>query len=910
LLPAAIGVCGCLAAVSQVRAQDAAPAAQGPAAPAAPQSADTLQEVVVTGVRGSIERSLQLKKEAIGVEDSISAEDIGKFPDLNVAESLQRVPGVALVRSETGEGTEINVRGLGPDFTRVELDGMSGLSGITGGGPVPAEVTRGFDFQSIASELFQNATVEKSPTAATVEGGLAGTVKLETPRPLNYANTKFIATAEGNRGNIARQSDPRYFALASKNWDNRFGLLAAFAYSKYDMRSDDLSFGSWGPFSQVANASALAGSPADLLNAQTPRTIAYYGYTREVKDLGGVVTAQFRPSDRLEMTLDTIYTHGYGWHRDDRPDAPVEGGGFDGSQSGNDAPTSYTLADGAVTSATFPAIQDRIGTSYRPDSDRLIQVALHTDWRPDDDWSIRPFLGYADRKSSQDLRLYSFALNDASLTYNVDGDLAAFTSPQTDFHSNPQAFGFNVFYFNLLQNDDKETDARLDFQRFFNDQPLTSVQFGARYSRQRLDSETNYSFVLNSSPLVTSLADSSLDTVGFVEPFHVDGQPATAPNEILAVNPALAASVFYPGVTNIYSTSNAGFAFDPFDAALGSGSVIETTLAGYVMANLHVERLRMNFGLRVVNTGETSEGYQGSDFDPSTLTPVSVSNHYTNFLPAANLRYDLTDDLLLRATYSRTVTRPDLSYLNPSVTIESGPRTGSRGNPDLQPYQADQSDLGLEWYFRKQGLIAATAFVKQIDSLITLTTTQVNTTYLNQITHEPVTGPIAFTEPTNGNSARVVGLESTIQSSFFFLPGRLRDFGGILNYTYADSSSAFTDQSGARTTSLPGLSKNSYNAVLYFDNGPLNSRLAYAWRDDYLPTTAGQFGASVFTKAYGQLDYSINYSPTHYLQFSFQVLNLTNAQLKQFTDVPGVGDLPTNVIQLERRFILGARVTF
>jgi TonB-dependent receptor len=676
------------------------------------------------------------------------------------------------------------------------------------------------------------------------------------------------------------------------------------------MRSDDLSFGSWGPFSQVANASALATSPASLLSAQTPRTIAYYDYTREVKDLGGVLTAQFRPSDRLELTLDTIYTHGYGWHRDDRPDAPVEGGGYNGSQSGNDAPSSYTVSNGVVTSATFPGIQDRIGTSYRPDNDRLFQTSLHADWRPTDDWSIRPFLGYANRKSSQDLRLYSFALNDASLTYHVDGDLAAFTSPQTDFHSNPQAFGLNVFYFNLLQNVDKETDARLDFQRFFNDQPLTTVQFGARYSRQRLDSETNYSFILNNSPLVTGLADSSLDRVGFVEPFHVDGQPATAPGEILAVNPALAASVFYPGVTNIYSPSNAGFAFDPFDAALGSGSVVETTIAGYIMGDLHVERLRMNFGLRVVNTEETANGYQGSDYDVSTLTPISATNHYTNFLPAANLRYDLADNLLLRATYSRTVTRPDLSYLNPAVTIQSGPRTGNRGNPGLQPYQADQSDLGLEWYFHKQGLIAATAFVKQIDSLITLTTTQVNTTYLNQITHQPVTGPIAFTEPTNGSSARVVGLESTIQSSFFFLPGWLQDFGGILNYTYADSSSAFADQSGARSTSLPGLSRNSYNAVVYFDNGPLNSRLAYAWRDDYLPTTAGQFGASVFTKAYGQLDYSINYSPTHYLQFSFQVLNLTNGQLKQFTRVPGVGDLPTNVIQLERRFILGARLTF
>jgi len=253
------------------------------------------------------------------------------------------------------------------------------------------------------------------------------------------------------------------------------------------------------------------------------------------------------------------------------------------------------------------------------------------------------------------------------------------------------------------------------------------------------------------------------------------------------------------------------------------------------------------------------------------------------------------------------MTRPELNYLNPAVTIQSGPRTGSQGNPKLLPYTADQADLGLEWYFSPEALIGATAFVKRIDSLITLTTTQVQTTYPDQITRQPVQGLIAFTQPTNGNTAQVTGLEATVQGPFSFLPGWGKKFGGILNYTYADSNSAFVDQTGSRSTSLPGLSKNSLNGVLYFDNGRFDSRLSYTWRSEYLPTTAGQFGASVFFKAYGQLDFSLNFKVIDNLQLTLQATNLTDGQIKQVTRLPGIPDLPTTIDQLERRVLVGVR---
>jgi TonB-dependent receptor len=889
----ALSLCGCLLQASLATAEEPKPA-QG-------HDADVLQEIVVTGVRGSIERSLAMKKNATGVVDGISAEDIGKFPDLNLSESLQRIPGVVLVRSEVGEGTSINVRGLGPDFTRVELNGMSGTTGISGGGPTPATISRGFTFQSIASELFENAQVAKSPSADMVEGGLAGVVSLETPKPLNFNGLKLSATAEGSRGSIGKQTSPRYFALASRNWNDRIGVLAAFAYSKLDFNTDQVSFGSWGPFSQVANANALATAPAALLNAATPRTTAYYSYTAQRKNLGGLFTAQFKPSDELLLTLDTLYTHGYGWHQDDRPDNPVEGG--------SSAPTNYTISNGAIVAGTFSGIQNRIGTSFRPEVDRLFQATFKADWRPNNNWHIAPFLGYSSRQSETELRLFSFAIDNSSFTYQTAGNFADFGSTRTDYSSHPENYGFNIFYFNKIHYLDKESNAKLDFERYFDDTGLRSINFGVRYAKQELDGSTNTALVLRGSSLLTGI-NSTLAPVALVRDFHVSGAPTGVPGQILAVDANKVGPAFYPGVGDVYTTSSSGFAFDPFDDVLGSGEVRESTLAGYLKANLEFKRTRMDVGVRIVATEETSDGFQGANFDVATLTPVSISNHYTNFLPAANLRYELADNLVLRTTYSRSVTRPPLSYLNPAVTIQSGPRTGSRGNPKLQPFAADQADLGVEWYFREQGLIGLTAFVKEIDSLITLTTTQEMTTFPDQLTRQPVQGIIAFTQPTNGSKARVTGLEATVQTPFYFLPGWAEKFGGILNYTYADSSSAFTDQNGARSTALPGLSKSSLNAVLYYDNGRLDSRLAYAWRDEYLPTTAGQFGASRFFKSFGQLDFSINYRVLDNFQLILQALNVLDQQRNEITRIPGLpADLPTNVLQLERRVLFGARFT-
>jgi iron complex outermembrane receptor protein len=869
---------------SVASAQESAARAPAQASGGSAQRSEVvLQEIVVTGVRGSITRALQIKEESVGVVDVITAEDIGKFSDNNLSEALQRVPGVTIDRSELGEGAQINLRGLGPAFSRTEINGGSAFNG--------------FDFGVLASELFSRITIEKSPTAASTEGGLAGAVYQETPKPFDFEGFAATATAGAS---IGQEGDtvPRGFALISHNWDDRFGVLASFAYSETDFRTNQVSFGSWGPFRQVASDAALATAPQELLDAATPRTTGYYSYILQRDNIGGTVAFQARPSDAFELTADFVYAKSDSDRWDDRPDAPLE--------VAVDAPTQYTIRNGAVVSGTFPNVQNRIGTSYRPAEDEVYQFTLRGNWSPNERWTVSPGLTYARHDVSNELELFSFAINGTDLSYSVNGDYADFTTNRTDFSSNPEDYGLNVFFYDRNRIEEEEVLAKIDFERRVDLPGVRAVKFGARFTDRTSDAHGAYSVLVQGADALLPNAPTSLAQVATWRNFDVDGAPAGVPSSILAANVPRVKELFY-GNADPYTAP--GFIRDPNDTALRTFSIDEQTLAGYLMGEFEFGAVKMNAGVRVVRTESSSSGSQLIDGE---VSPRSGSNSYTNFLPALNVRYSLRDDLLLRATYSRTVNRPALFDLRPSTIIDSGPRTGSRGNPDLLPYTADQADLGIEYYFHRGALLNVTGFIKEIDSLITQTTVQEMATFPDQLTREPIQGLIAFTQPANGNSARVLGLEMGVQTPFYFLPGAWSNFGAIVNYTYADSEASITDATGSRTTALPGLSKNSVNAVLYYDNGRFDARLAYAWRDRYLRDDAvgRQFGAERFIESYGQLDLAINVRIVDHLLINVQALNLLDEQRFEVTRIPGIPDLPTNVLELERRWLVGARFTF
>ena len=849
------------------------------------------QDVVVTGLRAGIERSLSDKRKSIAVVEVISAEDIGKFPDNNLAESLQRVPGITIDRSVNGEGQTINLRGLGPQFTRSEINGGTALNG--------------FDFSVLAPELFSRITVEKSFTASTVEGGLAGTIKQETPKPFDIQGFRATATGGVTIGQKGK-AVPRLFGLVSQNWDDRYGITAAVAYSKTDFRTNEVDFGPWAPFRLLVPEAQQAGIPTDLLNAATPRTTAFYSYQQKRENIGVTVAGQARPTDNLELTADFLYARRKGVQIDNRPDAPIEGTSFfaDGTSApGNQAPTDYVIEDGAVVSGTFRNIQNRVGYSYQPQSNEVYQGGLRAKWEATDHLTITPGFSYAHQRSSQELNLYSFAAYGADVTYRVDGDIPKFSSSVTDFSSNPDPFGYNVFIFNRAVNTIDEYVGRVDATREFDDVPgLASVQAGARYTHRTSRQNARNVGLYRGAEL---LGDNPLGLAAFADTLKFSVRGANTPDRILSVDRDKLIDTIYPGLDPFSSDQ---FATDPQGDQLNSFEVKEQTYAGYVQANFELGSLSVNTGLRVVVTDTDSQGF---GLIGAELTPSSVQASYTNFLPAINARWEVAPNMLIRGTYSRAMTRPTLDQLSPATTINSGPRTGNRGNPNLRPYLADQEDLGFEWYFHPGALLTINGFAKQINSLISQGIVTELASFPDQETGLPTTGNVTFTQPVNGGSANVKGVEVGLQSPFFFLPGALSYFGAILNFTYADSEAPTRAADGTnRTTALPGLSKTSANAVLYYDHAGIDMRLAYAWRSEYLRDDAvgRQFGAERYVRDYGQLDLSVNAFVTRNIQLGLNVNNLLDTHRKEYILIGSGAELPASYLEQERRFVLTARV--
>lgn len=858
------------------------------AAPALAQDADEDSDddvIFVKGIRASIGQSLDTKRNSVNVVDAITAEDIGKFPDNNLSEALQRVPGVTIGRSETGEGKEINVRGLGPEFSRTEINGGNGINA--------------FDFTVLPAELFEQVVVEKTPTAKTVEGALAAVVRAETPKPFNHQGTRAAVSASaviGESGHVT----PRVFGLISRNWDDRVGVSLSGFYSNPRFESSQISYGSWVPFRNTATAAGLATLPTELLDAATPRTPAYYKYTEDRENYAGAGAFQFRPSDQLEVTIDAIYAKAEGKRADDRPDI----------WTASLPPTDFTITDGVVTSASYtdPGVQARVGTTFQDIDQEIFQGNVRINWMPTENWTISPSFSIVRREISRNFDLYSFAINDADFSYTVDGEIPNFSSSFTDFSSNPEDFGYNIFLFGKLREEVDEEVFRLDSTRSFDDGPISAFNVGFRYSdRDRIATDAERTFLSGSTQTVLGQADPSLAAVFLLRDFHVSGAPSNVPSQILGMDINALRALYHPNTDGF----DEGTDWDVFDRGETTNYVVkEKTLTGYASVDIDFNAFRMNAGLRVVRTKSIADGNQVVG---DVVTPRRVENSYWDYLPSINATYEVIEDGLIRASYSRTVNRPNLSDLRPAQVINSGSFTGSRGNPALQPFRADQVDLGFEYYFHEGALFQVTGFVKEIGTLITQENVNELATFPDQLTGEPTTGIISFTQPVNGDEATVKGIETGFTTPFYFLDGFAQDFGVIFNYTYAQSeATSRADDGSTRSTPLPGLSKHSVNAALYYDHGGIDARLAYTWRSEYLrdDNIGRQFGAERFIDGFGQLDFSLSVPVTDWAEVSFEALNILDAQTTEFSLLPNGQKPPSNFTEKERIFLITGRATF
>ena len=856
----------------------APPPAPARVAPTPGQGGGTeVDAVVVASYRASLLGALALQRQSSTATSVILADDIAAFPDLNLAESLQRIPGVAITR-DAGEGRQITLRGLGPDFTRTQLNGMEVLANTASGMDNRGSVsrTRAFDFSMFASELFDKVTVQKSYSADQDEGGIAGTVQLETAKPFDFPGFKGVLSAKGqDNSNTSGQVTPHVVGLVSDRWGD-FGALLSVAYS--ENASNEYGYRNWG-WTQVHYdpANVGPGVPADVaakLEATGPGEV--YApqaetwstwYTRR-RRIGTTLALQYDPAPELRMGLDLLYGR-LANDRDNYALAAAGTNGLTGDVAGTQALSGAVLRGNTLIAASYSGGVDlRSEYNQMNDTTDFYQAVWKADWRPAGRLSARAMVGY----SQSNYRLpvfdkvfleapnHAFAFDDRSVTP-------------------ANAYGFDITnpaLFSLMRLDAQENainsayaNAKLDLAYALGDG--ATVRFGAEYKDFANSGWQRDDKVFHNVP-----ADTPIPA----------GDKLVVPD--LTIAPYVVGDVggtyAYVGQTRVLT---AAYTMPGTDYR-----VEERTAAAYVQYDLDADlwgrRVRLDAGLRWYATGLVSSGELNNGV---SATPISVSHPYQGVLPALNLAVDVAHDVVVRFSANRNISRPALSDLAAAGTLTTAPFGGTVtvGNPNLTPFIATSVDASLEYYLGRVGYVSAGLFYKDMASFITTQTTVVP----YAATGLPVsfllpgqTGqiPYNYARPINGPGADIKGVEIALRRDFDFLPGPLRYLGLVANVTYADGASPVLYGTTPVPLPLQNLSRWSANATLYYDAPGWGVRVSEAYRDRYLDGAGGNGNIGEFVAPSSNVDAQAHYNLAPGLRLVAEGINLTDQPIIQYTD--------------------------
>jgi TonB-dependent receptor len=900
----------------------AAPDAQeggdaGTTADEAPRDETLLEAIDVVSFRASLEKSIELKRMEVGQTDVIVAEDIGKFPDLNLAESLQRIPGVAITRV-AGEGRNISVRGLGPQFTRVRINGMEALA-TTGGSDAAGgnNRSRGFDFNVFASDLFNRVTVRKTASAEVEEGSLGATIDLATPRPFDYGELVLVGGAQAGYNQLADEVNPRGSVMFSNTWaDGRVGALFSLAVTERQLTEEGASTVRWD--NGTSSGGFAATSPfaqARLPTTFHPRIPRYGVLTHDQDRLGATGSLQFQPIDDLIVSLDGLFADFDATRQEDFLQALAF------SRTGTGKPQ-VVVRDGQVDSrgnlvyGLFDDVDMRSESRFDEMQTRFEQLNLNADWQVTDRLRLIGQLGH------------SRSAFDNPIQTTITLDRVNSDNYSWDFRGNDRLpafdYGFNVsdpanwsFVNGLSEirlrpntSDNLYVSRTLDAVFDFSE----SIVLKAGVNGRRYKFSTT-EFRRASELAVPALsAGTTLGSLTRVADFGgILSAAGSTPRAWLIPNVGAFADLF-----GIYSGQGI-FAVSPSAAgALGNNrSIVEDTLGGYLQADWTSEwfgfPVRGNAGLRYVETDQRSTGIAVVN---GRAVESTVARSYDDLLPSFNLAVDLRDDLVLRLAAAKVIARPALGNLTPGVTVSvsGGNRVVTGGDPGLDPNEANTLDLGLEWYLGDESLLAAALFYKDIDTFVQTTreTRPYSTSGLPDSllagTGATPSDDFQFNIPVNTPGGPLKGVELIWQQGLSFLPAPFDDMGIILNYTYVDSKIQYRTATGLNSlrTDLTGLSKNAYNATLYYETDRFSARIAGAWRDDYLTTVPGRNNNDVEgTNGTFNLDFMTTWKYSDSLEFFIEGVNLTDEWDDQWVD--SVGDRLSTYTRTGREYYVGFR---
>lgn len=902
-----------LALQAQAFAALAQDAEEVPAEQTVSQDAGTLGTITVTGYRASLEKALDIKRAESGVVDAIVAEDIADFPDLNLAESLQRIPGVSITR-EGGEGRNISVRGLGPQFTRVRINGIEALA--TGGGTDTSGGVnrgRGFDFNTFASELFSQLVVRKTSAAEVEEGSLGATVDLRTARPFDYEGFTMAVGGQLGYNDLVKGTDPRGTFLISNTFaDNTFGALLSIAYTDRKVVEEGSDSVRWA--NGTSNGGFSPDSPfAPALAATTyhPRIPRYNVYTHEQERIGVTGALQFRPSSRTEVALDMLYARFDANRTQDNMNA------VSFSRSGTGKPQTIVL-DGEVDSrgnlvyGVFDNVDIRTEGRYDEQTTEFKQ------------WGLSLRHDFTDRLRFDALVGSSRSVYDNPIQTTIIADKFDVDGYSWDYRGNSR---LPVFSYGDLDPLDPSgwtlAEIRLRPQYAKNEYDTAQIDLswiassyftlkgGAHYKDYTY---TGREWRRSSEAVVP--ADGSAALEGLMRQFGLYGISAGGVNRWVVPDVAAFARAF-----DIYSNTGIYAVSNTLSGVAANNRVVNEESTGFYLQgdfNFDIGNVpvRGNVGVRRVSTELTSDGSSFVDGQP---VPTRVTHKYSDTLPSFNLAAEITPDFVIRLAGAEVMSRPNLGFLNPgaTVTVSGGARTVNTGNPRLDPFRAKTLDLNFEWYFSNEALVSLGIFYKDIDSYIQTSreTRPYNTSGLPDSllvgTGASPTDEFTFQQPLNTPGGDLTGYEISYQQPFTFLPGFWRDFGVQLNYTYVDSEIQYLTSAGVPSAKGPmvGLSKNAWNATLYYDNQRFSARVSAAHRDEYLNQIPGREGSDVEgTKATTTVDASLSYRINDNLTISLEGLNLTDEWSDLWID--SAGDRPIAYTHTGRQYMVGFRYRF
>ena len=904
-----------------------------------------IEEVVVTGIRQALEESLNTKRQAAGFVDAVSAEDIGKLPDQNVAEALQRVPGVAIQRNR-GEGDFVSIRGLGPEFVRATLNGRTLVSGteansFTRNGNEETSNGRETNFDLLPSELISVLEVVKSPAAQHVEGGMGGVVNVKTRRPLDIGPRNAFSVS-GVYRDLNDKFDPNVSGLYSwTNSERQTGFLLSFAYSDRSVREDNADSWGYAPLNWwIASVDSDADGVADYdggdlftASASNPES---YDEQRERTTVSGVLQHSF--ANDSELTVDFLYSlreidnlgsigfaSAYGW----TGVWPSLVGGA--GEAVTNADGSVQMPDFQATDSTATGYSVRTGILAGSDQqdleDELISFGLRYDiqvanWRHEIDaiysraegslsfqrsvWGSKERVPFA-------VSIDGGLINYAPLPGGPDlGDLSNWTTSNSDAIER--------------YNDDEEMAFRVDSERGFDSGIAEAIKVGARFRSRNKEKQDSTR---------TGIPTSGVEAIDVGGARHIDGWLDGDGDFPFGNVPFPTVSTFRDHVSGLKDVN-----FVPPYSPERSYDIEESTYAVYAQLDLRSDigdvPVSGNVGVRVVHTDSEITGFsqpfriENDEMHPSVRNAGSrialgdeiieevYSKKYTNVLPSLNLRFDLSDELLLRFAVAKAVTRPTFKDLSPGlVSINETNREATSGNPGLAAYEAVNYDLGLEWYFDESSVLYAAVFAKDIKNFVgngTETDPNHRTPEadgdgdgipdgLGSSVERFGVGFGAVTQPFNQGEAEIIGVEAGYQHAF------ANGFGYVVNATFIDSSAEFT--SGANEgQSIPfeGVSDFAFNVTGYYENRGWQARLAYAYRDKYVLDPDGIWGFNrLYVEDYGQLDASLSYTFAGRFTVFLNGVNLTGEETRIYSTA---SERALSYSVVGRRYQVGVRGRF